>query len=260
MKSRMLMSMLVIALAAALIGGATMAWFTAKTDAVENTFTAGTVMISADETVYSDDLDMGKVNPGDCFVKCFTVTNDGNKAIELRLEDVGFEIKIDWDWLGDNFEALCFTEDYDDIDQLKGAYEAGEFEIPVFIAPCPDSGWAMEYVKEDDEIVGFEFYYTGGPIAPDETVKLCLVTVFDGEMMGNLWQAADFNQVNGMFQAIQASNDAPDAVWGAGWNWAEGLDAEAALREGTSNAYANYFYVEGEFQFEDCCDLAEQQQ
>jgi predicted ribosomally synthesized peptide with SipW-like signal peptide len=41
MKSRMLISMLVIALAAAVIGGATMAWFTDEDTAGPVTFTAG---------------------------------------------------------------------------------------------------------------------------------------------------------------------------------------------------------------------------
>lgn len=259
MKSRMLVSLLVIALVAAVMGGGTMAWFTAKADAPVNEFTAGTVMIGVDEEVVWSESDMGNVNPGDCFLKCIEVTNTGSKAIELRLDDVGFEIELNWDWLEANFDALCFaTEEYDDINELKAAYEAGDFEIPLFIAPCPDSGWVMQYVKDEGEITGFEFYYTGGPVAPEETVSLCVVAVFDGEMMGNLWQGADFNQIGGTFQAVQASNDAPAEVWGEGWNWAEGLDDEAALRAGTSNAYADYFWVESVFQFADCCDQNEE--
>ena len=254
MKSRMMISMLVIALVAAVIGGGTMAWFTAKADAPVNEFTAGTVMIDVgEEQVWG--ADMENVNPGDCFLKCIEITNTGSKNLELRLEDVGFAVIIDWEWIGENFEALCFTEGYEDVDSLKDAYADGAFEIPAFLAPCPDSGWAMQYVKDDDgNITGFEFYYNDGPIAPGETVSLCLVVEFNGEMMGNIWQGAEFNQINGVFQAVQASNDAPDAVWGAGWDWAEGLDDEAALREGTSNAYADYFWVDGEFQFKACCE------
>jgi len=48
MKSKMFMSMLVIVLAAALVGGATMAWFTSAAANAPNTFAAGTVVISAD--------------------------------------------------------------------------------------------------------------------------------------------------------------------------------------------------------------------
>jgi len=46
-KTKIFMSMLVIALAAALVGGATMAWFTDEATNVGNTFTAGTVDIVA---------------------------------------------------------------------------------------------------------------------------------------------------------------------------------------------------------------------
>jgi len=260
MKSRLLISVLVIALAAAMIGGGTMAWFTAKDDAPVNEFTAGTVMIQAgEEFVWGEDMD--NVNPGDCFAKCIQVYNTGTKDIELRLEDVGFEVDIDWTddgWLAENFAALCFGEDnYNDIGALETAYNNGEFENPAFIAPCPDSGWAMEYVKENGEIVGFNFYYTDGPIAPGDSVELCAVVAFDGELMNNVWQAADWKQINGVFEAVQASNNAPAEVWGAGWDWADGLSAAAALQQGTSTAYANYFYENGTFLFADCLIGAE---
>ena len=45
MKTRILMSVLAIGLSIALIGGATMAWFTDEAGPVEATFTAGTVDI-----------------------------------------------------------------------------------------------------------------------------------------------------------------------------------------------------------------------
>ena len=258
-KSRMMVSLLVIAMVAALIGGGTMAWFTAKADAPVNEFTAGTVMIDVgEEVVYGEDMD--NVNPGDCFLKCIEVTNTGTKEMELRLDGVEFDIEMNWDWIGDHFDELCFTEDYDGLEALQEAYDDGEFEIPAFVAPCPDSGWVMEYVKdEDNNITGFNFFYAGGPVAPGDSTNLCLVVVFDGEMMGNIWQAAQFNQVNGVFNAVQASNDAPAEVWGDAWNpdWLA-MGAEEALREGTSNAYADYFWVEGDFQFEDCCDVEEE--
>ena len=258
-KSRMMISLLVISMVAALIGGGTMAWFTAKADAPVNEFTAGTVMLEVgEEVVYGEDME--NVNPGDCFLKCIEVTNIGSKAMELALLGVDFEVIIDWDWIEDHFDELCFTEDYDGLEALQEAYDDGEFEIPAFLAPCPDSDWVMEYVKdEDNNITGFNFFYAGGPVAPGESANLCVVVVFDGEMMGNIWQAAQFNQLNGVFNAVQASNDAPAEVWGDAWNpdWLA-MGAEEALREGTSNAYADYFWVEGDFQFEDCCDVEEE--
>ena len=230
-----------------------MAWFTAKDDAPVNEFTAGTVMIDVgEEVVYGEDMD--NVNPGDCFLKEIEVENMGTKEMELRLDGVEFDIVMDWDWIGDHFDELCFTGDYDNLEALEEAYNDGDFEIPAFLAPCPGSGWVMEYVKENDEITGFNFYYADGPIGPGETVTLSVVVVFDGEMMGNIWQAAEFNQINGVFEAVQASNEAPSEVWGADWDpaWLA-MDCEGALIEGTSGAYAAYFYTGGSFNFEDCC-------
>ncbi len=259
MKKRMLMSMLVIALVAAVIGGGTMAWFTAKADAPVNEFIAGSVMLEVgEEVVYGEDME--NVNPGDCFLKCIEVENKGTKEMELRLVDIGFDVTIEWDWLEDHFYELCFTEDYEDIEDLQAAYEAGDYEIPAFFAPCPDSGWVMEYVKEEDEITGFNFYYAEGPVAPGESVNLCVVASFDGGLMGNIWQTAQFNQVNGTFQAVQASNEAPNEVWGADWNpeWLE-MEPWEALVEGTSSSYADYFYDEDGFKFDECCDQANEE-
>ena len=269
-KSRMMISLLVISMVAALIGGGTMAWFTAKADAPVNEFTAGTVMLEVgEEVVYGEDME--NVNPGDCFLKCIEVTNSGTKAMELALLGVDFEVIIDWEWIFNNWDALCLSETYGTLEELdiasatalEGLFETDDYNLPenpAFIAPCPDSDWVMEYVKdEDNNITGFNFFYAGGPVAPGESANLCVVVVFDGEMMGNIWQAAQFNQLNGVFNAVQASNDAPAEVWGDAWNpdWLA-MGAEEALREGTSNAYADYFWVEGDFQFEDCCDVEEE--
>jgi predicted ribosomally synthesized peptide with SipW-like signal peptide len=256
MKRKAMLSLFVIFLAAAIVGGATMAWFTAKAEAPENVFQAGTVMIEAgQEFVWGGD--MGNVNPGDCFSKCIQVYNTGTKNIELRLTGVGFQVDIDWDYLWENWDALCYTS-YGP----RPAKDSTEWtdwqaqvlgENPAFLAPCPDSGWAMRYVKVNEVITGFEFYYMDGPIAPGEVVELCVIVVFDGLLMNNVWQAAKWEQLNGQFQAVQASNNAPTEVWGAGWDWAAGMTAEQALRDGTSNPYANYFYDSGVFQFSDCC-------
>ena len=71
MKKRILMNLLVIALVAALITGATQAWFTDDQEFPDEvTFTAGTLPINVDEDGESlakiDDRVFENLNPGDC--------------------------------------------------------------------------------------------------------------------------------------------------------------------------------------------------
>lgn len=89
MKNRMLLGILVFALAAALVGGATMAWFTdaAKTETVD--FQAGTLMIDVDDPVLQDNqrehFDINRLNPGDCWEYKFGVDNVGTKSANWLL-------------------------------------------------------------------------------------------------------------------------------------------------------------------------------
>ena len=93
MKSRMLISMLVIALAAAVIGGATMAWFTDSDESTPVTFTAGTLLIDLTEPQLTQEFaekDMGILNPGDTWEYEFEVKNVGTKSFHWAL-------CIDWE-------------------------------------------------------------------------------------------------------------------------------------------------------------------
>ena len=196
MKSRMLISLLVIALAAAAIGGATMAWFTAEAnleqDGEQVTFTAGTVVVNVDEVpeiTTMEDRSIDNVNPGDCATICWNILNEGTKRAELR-------VKVDSGW-GD---------------------EVDEAEQVVFFAPTPDSGWVM--YEDEDEEGGLWLYYINGPVEPvseeDEGVKLCLVVGFDGPSMDNRYQGFDYS-IGGTVYAVQASNGAPEDLWGEAW-------------------------------------------
>lgn len=72
--------MLVIALAAAVIGGATMAWFTDEKTAEPVTFTAGTLLIDIDKFKRVDsEVNIENLNPGDEFEYEFDVVNVGTK-------------------------------------------------------------------------------------------------------------------------------------------------------------------------------------
>ena len=78
MKSRIFMSMLVIALAAALVGGATMSIFTAQGETDEEIYAAGTVELSVFDLVSSTTIDIRNMAPGDTIEGEFKVKNTGS--------------------------------------------------------------------------------------------------------------------------------------------------------------------------------------
>lgn len=82
MKARMAMSMLVIILAAALVGGATMAIFTDEATNAGNSFAAGTVSVALGAQHVP--VTVTNIAPGDIVTRSFTVTNDG--TLELRFD------------------------------------------------------------------------------------------------------------------------------------------------------------------------------
>jgi predicted ribosomally synthesized peptide with SipW-like signal peptide len=87
MKTKMFMSMLVIALAAALVGGATMAIFTDTATNTGNTFTAGTVDVMVyDNTsfVTLTPVSITNMAPGDTRSSSFVVRNAG--TLDLRFD------------------------------------------------------------------------------------------------------------------------------------------------------------------------------
>ncbi len=219
MKSRIMMSVLVIALAAALIAGATAAWFTAETDLPTAEFKAGTVIISADEEgptyATAPCKSFKNVNPGDCGKVTWEIINEGTKKIELR-------VKLSELWIvGEDEEALS-TDNF-------------------FYAPAPGSDWVM--YEEDGEIW---LYYTGGPVAgtfnPDGepfdpvSVELSLIVAFDGPSTGNEYQGREF-ELSGLVEAVQASNGAPNAEWGDVWSE---VNDEDYTPSGSAGEYLEY--------------------
>ena len=91
MKSRILVSMLVIALAAALVGGATMSIFTAQGETNEEIYAAGTVKLSVSEPGIlgsSTTMDIEKMAPGDTIEGRFDVENIGSLPLWFN---VGYE-------------------------------------------------------------------------------------------------------------------------------------------------------------------------
>jgi predicted ribosomally synthesized peptide with SipW-like signal peptide len=220
MKSRLMMSILVIALAAALIAGATSAWFTAEAELPEAEFVAGIVEISADKEPTFVSLTKNRhlnVNPGDCSTVTWEIVNDGTKAIELR-------VKLAKEWEYVDGVGILSTDN-------------------VYYAPAPESGWVI-YQDPD----GLWLYYTGGPVAGTfdmdnpgipknkTTVELPLIVAFDGPGTDNKYQGKWF-ELSGQVEAIQASNEAPDEVWGNAW---KAVIADDYVPTGAALEYLEY--------------------
>jgi len=93
MKSRILVSMLVIALAAALVGGATMSIFKAEGETDEVTYAAGTVKIKAgNQTFYEIDT-LENMAPGDTIEGEFKVENTGSLPLWFQVTAVTEEVE-----------------------------------------------------------------------------------------------------------------------------------------------------------------------
>jgi predicted ribosomally synthesized peptide with SipW-like signal peptide len=122
MKTKILMSVLAIGLAIALIGGATMAWFTDRVEMEPAVFTAGTVEIAVNGP-YDGELDVFEaenVNPGDNYSVKWVIENAGTKKAELRvsLEEVWFIDEEDYAVSDARFERLKKEYGVEDIDGL----------------------------------------------------------------------------------------------------------------------------------------------
>lgn len=86
MRRKILFIILTIVLAAGLIGGGTMAWFTAKAQ-VQNEFTAGTVMVNPGSAEITGEIDVDNWNPGDCAELKWGIHNPGSKDILVRIKN-----------------------------------------------------------------------------------------------------------------------------------------------------------------------------
>jgi len=215
-KTKIWGSLLVILLAAAVIVGATSAWFTDDTDIPEAEFTAGTVMVDADGPEYAimEGKSIENINPGDCARVTWTIINKGTKNAELR-------VKIDklWETEPSNELLAKIKADFPEL-TINNAYDLAQLldESIVHIAPAPDSGWVM--YRDDNGDVWL--CYQDGPLTgtyyldegeDEDSVDLTLVVAFEGPAMDNKYMGARL-LLNGTAYAVQASNGAPEAVFG----------------------------------------------
>lgn len=191
MKKKILMSLLVIMLSGSLIGGATMSWFTDSTEPIVNEFTAGTVVIEANETIEPELFMQKNWNPGDCAEKEYTIVNSGTKGIYLRGIITG-------QWYESDGETL-FTPDPDEDVVTWTFHESVEEENWTRIGDTwyYNDPIAGTYTQEDIE---------------ERTVTLHLKVCFDGPTAGNQYQGKVF-KLTATFESVQSSNQAVVEVW-----------------------------------------------
>jgi predicted ribosomally synthesized peptide with SipW-like signal peptide len=220
MKTRILMSVLAIGLSIALIGGATMAWFTDDADVPEATFTAGTVEVSVDgPEIDLDGFVVDNVNPGDSTTVSWDFINKGTKAAQLKVTLYkGWFIEVsDYNVSEDRLDRLFEEFGVNSIENLekKLTYDVLELQN--------EEDWEVE--EFDDH---WELYYVGaleGGIpgtfsdADEEarTVTLTFNLDFDGESLNNAYMGAKYvlGSEGSKVEAIQASHDAPkENGWG----------------------------------------------
>jgi len=160
MKSRMLVSLLVIALAAAVIGGATMAWFTDEDASAPVTFTAGTLLIDIEKfDMVSNEINLDILNPGDEWEYEVDIVNEGTKNFIYKVvfcwKDILGNTLVDFDGReGFGTDPLSdvveFTiKDDGDNTKLTGTLEGKnsplEFEIGQ-LAPGATDSYTIEAV------------------------------------------------------------------------------------------------------------------
>ncbi len=155
-------------------------------------------------------------NPGDCAWKKFTVYNTGTKEIKVRVDLSGLW-EFNYDWLWENWEALCFTEIEDASGEPRWperpARPSAEWDafveyladLPVPVTsnpvPCEENGsvnWAI--------VNGYWEY--NGTLEAGQYAELCLKVCLDGPGATNEFQGGKF-KLNAFFEAVQASNEAP---------------------------------------------------
>ena len=176
-----------LVLAALLVVGGTMAWFTAAADPVTNTFKAGTVEIELHDVQMGDTTfptaGISNVNPGDEYDKIVYVENTGSKAIYVR-------VKLTPAW----------TKGANPLDLKVNGVDMATFPIVGDKWFLHTDGW---------------YYYTD-PVADGESTQhLIEEVIFAGKEMTNDYQGATFT-LKVEAEAVQASHDAYKDEWGTG--------------------------------------------
>jgi predicted ribosomally synthesized peptide with SipW-like signal peptide len=212
MKSKILLSVLSIALAGALIAGATLAWFTDENEVPAATFVAGTVEVDADEPTVLPKAGVNNVNPGDSFNVKWFIHNKGTKATEFR-------VKLEKVWYIDDDNYAVNSEENGRLERLFDEYGVDDLEALEDLLNT--NNVTYEPAGDDWKMHKGWIYYTSGPVPAGENRILELIVTFDGKKTDNKYMGATFT-LGGIVEAVQASNGAPKAVWGDVWDEVKG--------------------------------------
>jgi predicted ribosomally synthesized peptide with SipW-like signal peptide len=255
MKKRTILSVAIIVLVFAAIGGATMAWFTDEAVVDPNVFTAGTVILDAEDSWYDETnpISVDNWNPGDCTPKMVTVTYEGSKRAFLRMQILetwamsdgqgGFLTATEYfEQDAPNVEWKIYTgtvEQYKliDWDTYKPKDNPGDWKDWnadgkwMYYDPDPsdtEGGW-WYYDGDDDTLTttvgshtikAIKGVSTVDPVVLPTTVMIIGLVCLDGPGTDNDYQGAKYT-ISATFQAIQASHADE-------WNW-ENVNFETGL-------------------------------
>ncbi|WP_296971779.1 BsaA family SipW-dependent biofilm matrix protein [Tepidanaerobacter sp. EBM-38] len=179
MKKTLLVSLLVFSLAALLVVGGTMAWFT-DDKTIDNKFTAGTVSIEINEHDFEDIINW---NPGDTTDKDVSVKSTGSKGTYVR-------VKLTPVW--GTIAGGVFTED----------------------TTLSVTNITLNTINSDKWIESGGYYYYYKIMNQGEETELLLDSVtIAGPGTGNEYQGKTL-KVNVAAEAVQASHEAYKDAWG----------------------------------------------
>lgn len=200
MRAKLVVTMLTLLLVGILIGGGTMAWFTAEKETDPIVFKAGKVEIDVGSYLLEGPDNMNW-NPGDTNVVEWDIYNIGTKAIVLRVNMGGT-----WTFFDSEGNVIADPVAYFD------AFESEDdiYQNITFGLTPQASG---SYDPDDWKVDGDYLYYVGDPLEAGDFVTLSMTVTLDGELTGNEYMKAEY-ELSGVVEAVQASNGAPEAVWG----------------------------------------------
>lgn len=204
MKKKLLTGVLGLGLSVALIGGATMAWFTDQAAVAEATFQAGTVIISPSKTAGLEAQETGNVNPGDTFTPTWEFLNDGTKAVKIRIIP---EIS----YLAADGSTTLSTDNLDPIDLPDGWRSESETINGVADTLVLYYDPVIPGTEDDNGI-------TGSDDEDARTATLSFDVTFNGAKTTNAYQGSTLT-VGGIVQAIQASHEGGAGGEANGWTW-----------------------------------------
>jgi len=186
MKKKIIGSVVVIILMAALVGGATMAWFTNSAEGGDAVFTAGTVIVESEGATIIEPSKYNNWNPGDTDEVMWEFVNAGTKTIKIRF----------------NPSAIWGITDAEG--NFVPSSELSSSNVTATLTQeSIDAGWV---IREDG------IYYYNGIINSGEKISLHLTISLDGPSTGNEYQGMNF-VIAGIVEAVQASHGAAEELW-----------------------------------------------